>query len=576
MKLIRDTRVGVRLAVAFGLLVALLMTVVGVGLWGGSSQSAAKNRVVQANDVTRDLLQMKFDTADFNGSETAYALDVARGAPGATDDTVGNRKAFLTDVQTFRDAQTAFGRHRLSSQEGALLDAFRADVDKFMANDAEIIALYRSGSAADAARAGEILVGDQVAVFDDMATKVDGLTDLVQADVTQADRAAADATSTARSLMLGIGLAAVAVAVVLAILITRSITRPLHAAVDVLQAMAAGDLRQRVPSPSKDEIGQLGTAMNHSLDRVAETVDSIVNASTSLSSSSEELSAVSQQLSAASEETAVQAASVSAAAEQVSHNVQSVAAGAEELGASIREIAQNTTEAARVASDAVAVAEATNETVTKLGDSSAEIGEVVGVITAIAEQTNLLALNATIEAARAGGAGAGFAVVANEVKDLARKSARSSEEIARKIGGIQTETQRVVESIATITHIIGQINDIQTVIAASVEEQAATTNEIGRSVSEGAAASTDIARNITGVAQTADDVTRGATETHRAAEDLSSVSNELLTLVRRFQVGTSGPVAPPATASRDSGRSDEPPPARSNGDHVLSGTRSGR
>ena len=132
------------------------------------------------------------------------------------------------------------------------------------------------------------------------------------------------------------------------------------------------------------------------------------------------------------------------------------------------------------------MADTTNATVAKLGESSAEIGKVIKVITSIAQQTNLLALNATIEAARAGEAGKGFAVVANEVKELAKETAKATEDISQKIEAIQTDTRGAVEAIGQIGQIINQINDIPNTIASAVEEQTATTNEISRNVTEAA------------------------------------------------------------------------------------------
>ena len=274
--------------------------------------------------------------------------------------------------------------------------------------------------------------------------------------------------------------------------------------------------------------------VNQTLEAIVEPLKVTAQNATTLASSSEELTAVSQQMAGNAEETATQANIVSAASEQVSKNVSSVASASEEMQSSIREIAKNANESARVAKNAVSVAHTTNETVKKLGESSQEIGNVIKVITSIAQQTNLLALNATIEAARAGEAGKGFAVVANEVKELAKQTAKATEEIGQKIDAIQGDTKSSVKAIEEIGTIINQINDISNSIASAVEEQTVTTNEIGRSVTEAAKGVGDIAKNIGGVAVAAKNTTQGANDTQKASQELSRMAARLQTVIAKF------------------------------------------
>jgi methyl-accepting chemotaxis protein len=340
--------------------------------------------------------------------------------------------------------------------------------------------------------------------------------------------------------------AALGIGIFVAIFLSRSISGATQSVLVQAEAIAAGDLtRDDLKVRSQDELGDLTTAINKMSGSLKRMILAITENAVQVASASEELNSTSQQITANSEETSAQADVVSKAAQAVSQNLQTVATGAEEMGASIKEIAKNATEAAKIATGAVKVAEDTTVTVSKLGDSSTEIGQVIKVITSIAQQTNLLALNATIEAARAGEAGKGFAVVANEVKELAKETAKATEDISRKIEAIQGDTKAAVDAIASISGVIHQINDISSTIATAVEEQNATTNEMSRNVSEAAHGSGEITSNIGGVAEAAQGTTRGATDTQKASQQLVETSAELRRLVEQFKInaGSSGHVA---------------------------------
>ncbi len=313
-----------------------------------------------------------------------------------------------------------------------------------------------------------------------------------------------------------------------------NITRPLLAAVNVMQRVSERDLTARIEVRANDEVGRIGHALNAMVHDLRESIQEVARNAGQLRSASDQLSSVSSQVSNNSEETASQANVVAAAAEQVSTNVSTVATAAEEMSASIREIAQQASHAARVASTASESAARTNNTMVKLGESSIEIGNVIKVITSIAEQTNLLALNATIEAARAGEAGKGFAVVANEVKELAKQTAKATDEIRGRIEAIQTDTRGAVTAIQEISGIIDQINQIQTTIASSVEEQAATMNEISNNSSEGSRGSSEIAQNISMVSEAARSSNEAAERTAVAASELSTLATQLTDVVSRF------------------------------------------
>lgn len=351
--------------------------------------------------------------------------------------------------------------------------------------------------------------------------------------------------------------------------IGKGVIEPVDEVAGAMSHIAAGDLTKRPVIKRKDEIGRFAATFNTTIDTLGDIVRNIADTCATLSASSESLSATSHEMTATAKQMrdisgdatesaehasqnirnmAESAKAVSAqvgtvlssagsvnrsmlrvagttndvskklttvdeAAEHMSNSVNSVAASIEEMYASLNEVSRNAARGAGVTRETSDKTARTSETVNMLGNSAEEIGDVVELIKDIAAQTNLLALNATIEAAGAGEAGKGFAVVANEVKELARQTARSTENIRKKIKTMQSNTVSAVEAIETVVDHIGEINSIMSTIASAVEQQTATTNEIAKSISEAARASTSVSKMVheatdrfSGIAKSLEDV----------------------------------------------------------------------
>ena len=385
-------------------------------------------------------------------------------------------------------------------------------------------------------------------------------TTLKNANLADQDKAVASAADTLRKVAEINVVASIIVLVLggfVALLLSRSIARPVTAITNVMKALAAGNLAQSVPHVSRqDEIGDMARAVEvfkenasavqrleeereemqrrsaaerrEDMLRLANTFDATVNGVVeTVASAATELRAEAEQMSATAAATSDRSAAVAAASGRASHNVDTVAAATEELTASFNRVAREVTGSSQVARDARAEAERTNEAIKGLAANAQKIDGVIALIQGIAKQTNLLALNATIEAARAGEAGKGFSVVAGEVKSLANQTAHATAEISGQIQSMQAASNGAVSAIAAISATIERIDAISSSIAAAVEQQRLATQEIARSVQQAARETQQVSGTITSVTEAAAQTGSAASHLLTAARDLSQQSERL-------------------------------------------------
>jgi methyl-accepting chemotaxis protein len=386
----------------------------------------------------------------------------------------------------------------------------------------------------------------------------------------------------AQGIMIGAPALAIPVSVLLALFLTRSITRPMARGVAVSEAVAKGDLTQRVNLDQHDEVGLLTKALDHMAGTFGRILTDVRGVSQGVGGSATEMGSVSHQLLAQSEEMSTQANQVAgaseqmatnigtmaAAAEQMSMNVVSISSASEEISVNVRTISnaadlsaksftvlsgnlqdalkalegisQEANDGSRIAGKGMDMAGQATGAMGVLDRSAGEINKVTEAIKMIALQTNLLALNATIEATSAGEAGKGFAVVAHEIKELANQSGQAAEDIARKIEEVQGSTREAVKVMRSVTEIMDEINHSAHRITASVDGMTQRATNSAAKIGEADKAVSHIAGSIAEVAKAANDMSRNAGEAAKAANDVSRNAGEAAKAGRDISVNIHG------------------------------------
>jgi methyl-accepting chemotaxis protein len=401
---------------------------------------------------------------------------------------------------------------------------------------------------------------------DDASAAIDDLVEMVAAYGYDYRTEAEAAVAASRATMLGIAIGTVLVGLMIALAFAYSLSRPIFAALNVAEHVAAGNFNDDIKTRRRDELGRLLKSlavMQASLKAKADNDFALISAkdqsnaeqvtrrrrieaeietfrstfATVLANTDRmtgELTDTAQSLSSIAHAAGHQSVEAASTAGETSTNVKTVATAASQLGEQVQAITAKVSDATAIVRRATGMAGAANETIGALASAAQHIDEVVGLIRTIAGQTNLLALNATIEAARAGEAGRGFAVVASEVKALATQTAKATEEISAQIADVQSATRQAVDNVGAITAIMVDIDSFTAMIATAVGQQNVAANEISQNIGQAAAGTAIVARSIAGTAEATENANRSADKVLATAHDLSDQAAQLRSSVDRF------------------------------------------
>lgn len=540
--MIRNMNLGTRLTTGFGILALIIL------IQGGVALSKMSNMNDRKNEISENWLPSIMAIANLRYNITHYRVYAVRAVADSSPAELARTEERLAEIN--QNLDKAIDKYEKLISEPEERTAFADLIEqkrKYMANTKTVISYVKAGKI-DEARS--LIEHEQNALADLIGKDLQALFAINSKGADKATLNADSAYSSSKILSTLTILISLALTAVMSYMVTKSITSPINDALEATERIASGDLTKRIESDGQDEPARLLAGLAVMQDSLRSTIGEIANSSTQLAAATEELSSVAEDATRTLhrqndeiQQAATAITEMSAAVDEVARNASSTSEASNESASFAKEgrtRVQQTVTSIQSMTDEVL---RTSQLVEGLADQSQNIGKVLDVIRAIAEQTNLLALNAAIEAARAGEAGRGFAVVADEVRALASRTRESTQEIEEMILKVQEGSSTAVSAMRSSAeytqHTLNQaqdagkaleeifsrsglISDRNLLIATASEEQAAVAREVDR--------------NIVTISDLSTQTAAGANQTSASANELARLATSLNNLISRFRV----------------------------------------
>ena len=541
MSIFRNMRLGLRLGIGFGVVLASLCTVSVLGVAGMSRIGAMAERIIEVDWRKAQAVHGVADAARATFIAALQSLAKTEQTPFTT-----LQERVATSRKVMDKAMADLNALSSQDEDKAKLESFEKQRKAYLEAHAQVMELAETGK----------VVQGEAAVHQTLEPRFAALSksiqQLVEQNTQRVDSSGAEQMETiakARLMMIALGALAIVAGSLFAWWTVRSLTRPLAAAVGMAQRISEGSLDSRIESTSKDEVGMLLQALARMQEELRAMIGDVAQSASEVSSSASVLAAGAGDSISRAQSRTEATSSTAAAIEEMTVSIGQVAEHAQEAAA----IADKSSILAREGESIVRAASSEmnniaqsvkhgSELVETLNRRSAEISSIVKVIKDIADQTNLLALNAAIEAARAGEQGRGFAVVADEVRKLAERSSNATTEISHMIDSIQRDTDAAVNSMQSGSQLVregvervDEAGKAMRAITSNTQQIVAVTEDIAVSVREQSNASNDIASRIERIARLSETSDAASASTHAEAQALQQVAGELRGAMRRFQ-----------------------------------------